>query len=510
MSEGDLFNKSWDYTFKGSQLTIVETLLDMDDITKERVQERMQSLLKKNAAAKLKTTDLRNMERQTTQNIVNYHKGKDGRTIMDAASINQIVAKFSKESQDMLTIHHLIVAHAHFVPSTELFGRFVWFYKSAEKSNDFKTTQVIRFRIINIIKKWIELCYTSFVEDEKLGLALLQFKKECLSQNKQLLLHIEKAIETHRDIPTYDFGSIDVDNPKKVSKSLRMKDYSPDEFAQQLTLLDHFFFQRIKISELLNTRWINKPEEAMNIVSAGKRLNNLSYWFAFQIVSQDSLKKKVSMIQYLLKVSQCLIEYRSFESLMAIFLAFNFSCISRLTELWKSLNVKQLQELKVLENLMSPQNNFKGYRELWQKTPPPAVPCQEVYLRDILYHSEGTENFVKDRVLDCLKLDILGEIIEKVRIYKGVLYSFKVNKELIESILDIEVINMEVLTAVANSFSGNRQVIDLTSRNPVIHERKKSISVSTNKKIKRTRSTSLNTSSDLLSPRKLLNSVKWN
>jgi len=166
---------------------------------------------------------------------------------------------------------------------------------------------------------------------------------------------------------------------------------------------------------------------------------------------------------------------------MAIFLAFNFSCISRLTELWKSLSAKYIIELKVLENLMSPQNNFKGYREIWQKTNPPAVPCQEVYLRDILFHTEGTENFVKPRLLDCLKLDILGEIIEKVRVYKTVLYNFKVNKEIIEGIVNIEPINMDILTAVANCFP----------------------------KIKRTRSTSLNTNSDVLSPRKLLNSVKW-
>jgi len=253
----------------------------------------------------------------------------------------------------------------------------------------------------------------------------------------------------------------------------------------------------------MQTNRINKPEEAPNIIAAGKRLNQLSYWFAFQIVTQDTFKKKLGIIQYLLKVAQCLIEYRSFESLMAIFLAFNFSCISRLTELWKSLSAKYIIELKVLENLMSPQNNFKGYREIWQKTNPPAVPCQEVYLRDILFHTEGTENFVKPRLLDCLKLDILGEIIEKVRVYKTVLYNFKVNKEIIEGIVNIEPINMDILTAVANCFPNLPKFSSLTG--PGVRKR----SNQTNSKIKRTRSTSLNTNSDVLSPRKLLNSVKW-
>lgn len=364
--------------------------------------------------------------------------------------------------------------------------------------------QVIRFRIINIIKKWIELNYTSFVEDEKLALALLQFKKECLSQNKQLLSHLDKAIQTHKDMPSYDIGSINLDSPSK-GKSIRMRDYTPAEFAQQLTILDHLFFQRIKISELLNTRWINKPEEAPNIIGSAKRLNNLSYWFAFQIVNQETLKKKVSVIQYLLKVAQCLIEYRSFESLMAIFLAFNFSCISRLTEIWKNLSAKYIQELKTLENLMSPQNNFKGYREIWQKTNPPAVPCQEVYLRDILFHSEGTDNFVKGRILDCLKLDILGEIIEKVRVYKTVLYTFKVNKEIIEGILSIEPITMELLNSVANNTIPNSPKFNSIN----VPQIRKRSNPNTTTKIKRTRSTSLNTNTDILSPRKLLNSVKW-
>lgn len=44
----------------------------------------------------------------------------------------------------------------------------------------------------------------------------------------------------------------------------------------------------------------------------------------------------------------------------------------------------------------------------------PNFPFSEVYLKDLLYQSEGTENYVKASVIDFSKLDALGSIIEKV------------------------------------------------------------------------------------------------
>ncbi len=54
---------------------------------------------------------------------------------------------------------------------------------------------------------------------------------------------------------------------------------------------------------------------------------------------------------------------------------------------------------------MSPKNNFKNYRKFIETRQMPLVPCQEIYLKDLLYHEEGTEDFIAQGVIDTKKLD---------------------------------------------------------------------------------------------------------
>jgi len=82
------------------------------------------------------------------------------------------------------------------------------------------------------------------------------------------------------------------------------------------------------------------------------------------------------------------------------------------------------------------------------------VLCQEVYLKDLLYQSEGTDNFVNSRVLDFSKLDSLGAIIEKVRICQSKHYSFERNSDIYELLMNIEKINMDLLDALSFGITG--------------------------------------------------------
>ena len=120
-SEGDMFKRSWDYTYKLStrqRLTLVELLVGFQDISEADLQRSMHSVMhsalsETTSASSSKRSSRAGsdagmdkkmwLERQITQNVVTYSKRQDGRTIMDAASLNQIVRKFAKEAQGIIT-----------------------------------------------------------------------------------------------------------------------------------------------------------------------------------------------------------------------------------------------------------------------------------------------------------------------------------------------------------------------------------------------------------------------
>lgn len=107
-----MFKRSWDYTYKlttKQRLTVVEQLMGFSDISEKDLQRSMYSVMHSalSESTRAKRTSRGDapmdkktwLERQITQNVVTFSKRQDGRTIMDAASVNQIVRMFAKEAQ---------------------------------------------------------------------------------------------------------------------------------------------------------------------------------------------------------------------------------------------------------------------------------------------------------------------------------------------------------------------------------------------------------------------------
>jgi len=121
---------------------------------------------------------------------------------------------------------------------------------------------------------------------------------------------------------------------------------------------------------------------------------------------------------------------------MAFYLAKNLGYVNKLTSTWKLVgNPKGLQVLE----LMNPIHNFRQYRELFNKSAgAPALPCQEVFLKDLLLTSESGQNFVSGSIIDTGKLDSLGAIMESVRVAQSKLYPFVQKPELLLNLVSIE------------------------------------------------------------------------
>lgn len=88
----------------------------------------------------------------------------------------------------MSSIQRLVLVHEQFIEPEDLWTRFVQYFK---KSSD---NQVVQFRVINIIKKWIEVNYESFLERPALQKLLENFMHDLQQTSPQLNGYLAKTL----------------------------------------------------------------------------------------------------------------------------------------------------------------------------------------------------------------------------------------------------------------------------------------------------------------------------
>jgi len=91
----------------------------------------------------------------------------------------------------------------------------------------------------------------------------------------------------------------------KQDSYLHLSQIVPDEFAQQLTLLEYKLMSEIKSREFLKQRWNkdHKETEAPNLIKAIDWFNKMSSWFSTEIVKEETAEGRKTVIVNLIKVA---------------------------------------------------------------------------------------------------------------------------------------------------------------------------------------------------------------
>jgi Ras-specific guanine nucleotide-releasing factor RalGPS len=81
---------------------------------------------------------------------------------------------------------------------------------------------------------------------------------------------------------------------------------SPEELANQLTLLDYPIFAAIHPDELSNCEWTKKDKfvQAPNVVAFTKRFNHTSFWTVQEILGGSTAKERADIISHFIRVSK--------------------------------------------------------------------------------------------------------------------------------------------------------------------------------------------------------------
>lgn len=182
----------------------------------------------------------------------------------------------------------------------------------------------IRFRVVNILKSWLDTYWMEGNSDEakQLMMRIYNFAKEHVATaNTPGAAPLIAAVEQRMRGQEKNKGlvlTLNTQTPQPIlpknMKKLKFLDIDATEFARQLTIIESRLYGKIKPTECMNKTWQrkvdpNEPDPAANIKALILHSNQLTNWVAQMILNQADVKRRVIVIKHFVSVADVSCRY---------------------------------------------------------------------------------------------------------------------------------------------------------------------------------------------------------
>jgi len=407
-----------------------------------------------------------------------------------AGTLEKLVQRLTHDSMsDPNFILHFLITYKCFTTSSELLELLILRWDTAPPPyvdpSFFDTSRLpsIRLRVYNVLKTWIEKFWNDLNEPELIerlkvfagrmhdgGMSsasqtltkIIQKNLEHVTHAMQLpeppTVHdfvrrsrretpiaspttpVASSSESSGDstMPTSSSSSSETGAPlmpailtisvTSLSRPLTMLDFHPEELARQISRMEFELWKQVKNVELLEVAWTKKDKEkrAPNVLNMIHFSNHITSWMISEVLAPNDPKDRSVVLNRCVWMVKYFLELRNFNAAMETLSAFHSSPIYRLKSTWNCLPATSWNIFESLEKVMSPDANFKTYRNEYDRSVPPYMPYLGTHLSDLLFLEETIPRFLdssSSQLINFSKMEKTAQFIQTLELSQQIPYS---------------------------------------------------------------------------------------
>jgi len=204
-----------------------------------------------------------------------------------------------------------------------------------------------------------------------------------------------------------------------TTENTSLLDWSPEEVARQICLIDFALFEKITALELIRWPRVSKEDRSELCSNILAYIQTFNHWHArvsSAILSETDVKRRTAALNHFIATADECRLLNNLSAMMAITSALDSIPISRLRSAWKGVSSTAFACFEELKSLVSPQCSFKKLRQHAQFHPPPLIPHVGIALSDVTFIEDGNPDFVSVNrestdLINLVKCDYMARVV---------------------------------------------------------------------------------------------------